>query len=374
MMKKLGFIVNPVAGIGGRVGLKGSDGAETLDKARRLGAVPESPRRAVEALRELEAIKNRFKLITCPHEMGEAEAVACGFEPLILGAIPKKMTTAEDTRRAAREMLDLKVDLLVFAGGDGTARDIYKAAGDQTPSLAIPTGVKIHSSVFATNPRNAGILARRYLVEGNSAIRLIDGEVMDVDEMAYREGRIDVKLYGFLKIIAAHEMIQDTKVATPPEQKTGLEAVAVDILEIMEDDVLYIVGPGTTTKAILDRMGIKSTLLGVDAVLNRKRVGSDLNETELLSLMQDKKTKIIVSVIGRQGYVLGRGNQQISPDIIRRVGKANIIVAATRDKLLGLGRKSLLVDTCDHEVDEMLRGYMPVFTGFGERVMLKLTS
>jgi predicted polyphosphate/ATP-dependent NAD kinase len=328
----------------------------------------------VEALRELKAIKNQFKLITCPHEMGGDEASALGFEPLILGAISKKITTAEDTRRAAREMLDLKVDLLVFAGGDGTARDIYTAVGDQIPSLGIPAGVKIHSSVFATNPKNAGILTRRYLAEGNSAIRLIDGEVMDVDEMAYREGRIDVKLYGFLKIVSTHEMIQDVKVATPPEQRTALEAIAVDILEIMQDDVLYIVGPGTTTKAILDRMEIKSTLLGVDAVLNRKLVGSDLNEAQLLSLIHDKKTKIIVSVIGRQGYVFGRGNQQISPDVIRWVGKVNIIVAATKEKLLGLGRKSLMVDTGDPEVDEILRGYVPVFTGFGERVMLKLTS
>ena len=103
-------------------------------------------------------------------------------------------------------------------------------------------------------------------------------------------------------------------------------------------------------------------------------LGQNLNEAELLILMQNKKTKIIVSVIGRQGYVFGRGNQQISPDIIRLVGKKNIIVAATREKLLGLGRKSLLADTGDIEVDEMLRGYIQVFTGFGERVILKLTS
>jgi predicted polyphosphate/ATP-dependent NAD kinase len=373
-VKRLGLIINPIAGIGGRVGLKGSDGQEIVDKAMRLGAVLESPRKAIIALKELRSIKERFELITYPHEMGEDEAKACGMIPKVIGSIKRGSTTAKNTHQAAKDMLNLKVDLLLFAGGDGTARDVCAAIKGEIPALGIPSGVKIHSSVYATNPTNAGIIARQYLSENASSLRLCEGEVMDINEEAFREGRLEAKLYGYLKVPYVGEMIQDAKGATIPGQESAMEALIRDVLGIIEDDVLYIIGPGSTTRFLMDKLGLKSTLLGIDAIYNRELVGSDLSEVELLELVRDKKTKIIVTVIGRQGYIFGRGNQQISPDVIRLVGKENIIVLATKEKLLGLGGKPLLVDTGDQRIDMMIQGYIQVITGYGERVVLRIAA
>jgi len=373
-MKRLGFIVNPLAGIGGRVGLKGSDGQEIVDKALRLGAVAESPRKAVETLKELLTIRDQFELITYPYDMGENEAKACGLDPKVIGTIKKGRTTAKDTRQAAKDMLDLKVDLLLFAGGDGTARDVFIAIGNGIPAIGIPAGVKIHSSVFATNPRNAGIIASSYLVGDVSSVRLCEGEVMDISEQAFREDRLEARLYGYLKVPCVRELLQDVKGMTHPEEGMAQDALARDVLDIMEDDVLYIIGPGSTTRWVMDRLGLRNTLLGVDAIYNRELVGSDLSEADLLKLMRGRKTKIIVTVIGRQGFLFGRGNQQISPEIIRRVGKENIIVLATKEKIVGLGASRLLVDTGDPQVDQMLHGYIRVMTGFGERMILRVAS
>ncbi|RLI03408.1 ATP-NAD kinase, partial [Candidatus Bathyarchaeota archaeon] len=102
-MKRVGLIVNPYAGIGGRVGLKGSDGEEIRKKALELGAVPMSPQRTVEALKELKGLD--FKLYTYPKEMGENEAREAGLEPIVIGELVND-TTAEDTKHAAELMLE----------------------------------------------------------------------------------------------------------------------------------------------------------------------------------------------------------------------------------------------------------------------------
>jgi len=374
MKKKLGLIVNPIAGMGGRVGLKGSDGQEIVKRARELGAKPESPRRAVDALRNITRIKDNVELITCPYEMGEDEAKECGFNPTVIGSITRGRTTSHDTENAAKEMLRLKVDLLLFAGGDGTARDIYNVIGDKIPALGIPAGVKIHSAVYATSPRNAGDLAARYLEGESPDIRLREAEVMDIDEQAFRENRLTARLYGYLKVPYERGMIQDAKAGSMLGEEASMDAIAYDIVNNMPDDYLYIIGPGTTTRAIMGKLGLQNTLLGVDAVYKGELVGSDLNESQLLKMIAGKKVKIVVSVIGRQGYVFGRGNQQISAKVIKKVGKENIIVIATKNKILSLKGSPLLVDTDDGEVNEMLTGYIQVVSGLGERFVLKVVS
>jgi predicted polyphosphate/ATP-dependent NAD kinase len=374
--RKLGLIVNPVAGIGGRVGLKGSDGAEIQRKALALGAVPHASDRAVEALERLGAVEN-LEIVTYPGEMGENAARACGLQPTVIGTIEPGQTTAEDTVRAARQMGRLGVDLLLFAGGDGTARDIYEAVGLDLPVLGIPAGVKIHSAVYATSPRGAGDLAALYLQGRTDSLR--EAEVMDIDEDAFRQGSLAARLYGYLKIPFRTSLVQSQKVPSTGEG-AALAAIAEDVVDKMEEGVLYIVGPGTTTRAIAEELGVPKTLLGVDIVIleegrRARLLAADANEAQLLALLDEggeRRAKIVVTPIGGQGYLFGRGNQQISPRVIEWVGRENIVVVSTPDKLYALGSQPLLVDTGDRAVDEMLSGYMMVVTGYNERAVRKV--
>jgi predicted polyphosphate/ATP-dependent NAD kinase len=372
--KKLGLVVNPIAGMGGKVGLKGSDGQEILNKARELGAKPESPRRAIETLKKITCVKDNIELITYPYEMGEDETRECGFNPVVIGSIKRGNTTSQDTENAAREMLRLKVDLILFVGGDGTARNIYNAIGGSIPALGVPAGVKMHSAVYATSPQNAGNLVVIYLKEKPSAIRLREAEVMDIDEQAFRENRLSAKLYGYLKVPYERSLVQSPKVGSASGEEAAVDAIVSFVISNMQYDYLYIIGSGTTTKAIMKKLGLKYTLLGIDAVYQKKLVGLDLNEEQLLKLIEGKKAKIVVTVIGGQGYIFGRGNQQISAKVIKKVGKENIIVIATTNKILTLQGNPLLVDTGDDEVNKMLTGYTKVITGLNEIVVLKVVS
>jgi predicted polyphosphate/ATP-dependent NAD kinase len=365
--RMLGFIVNPVAGLGGRVGLKGSDGLIIQQRARELGAVPEVFDRAAEALRVLKTSAGELdKLVTCPGEMGENVAVGCGFLPVIIGDISKGMTTAENTREAAQEMLALGVDLILFAGGDGTARDIYKAVGDSVPVIGIPAGVKIHSAVFGINPSSTGKLAAQYLFDEIHTIR--NGEVLDIDEDAYREGTVSPCLYGYLRIPYQRRLVQARKSPNPVSEKATLQAIALDVIDHM-DDSYYIIGPGTTTQPIFKRLGLKKTLIGVDVIRKRKLVITDANEKSLLELLEKHAAKVVVTPIGGQGFILGRGNQQISPKVLGKIGLDNIIVVSGMEKILSLGGRPLLVDTGDPEIDQAMSQHIKVITGYGESII-----
>ena len=371
MKKKAGLIVNPIAGMGGRVGLKGTDGLETLKKAIDLGANPWAESRAKEALRQLVRLKNKIELITYPKKMGEYVAVSCGFSPKVIKALQGSMTTAEDTKKAARKMRDLGVDLLLFAGGDGTARDIYDAIDEDLTVLGIPAGVKAYSAVYAATPARAGELAVLYL-EGKIR-EVIEAEIMDINEEKVREGKLSVKLYGYLRIPFQREYVPGAKSPTPASEKYNQEEIAAEAVENMSDEYCYIIGPGTTTKAIMKRLNLHHSLLGVDLIHKEKLVGKDLNETELLEKIKGKKTKIIVTSIGGQGYVFGRGNQQISPKVIREVRKENIIIVATERKVESLHGRPLLLDTGDKELDKQLSGYYKVIAGYRKTIIYKLT-
>lgn len=372
MKKKLGLIVNPIAGIGGRVGLKGSDGPIILQKAIELNAKSESPERAIEALKRLVDIKEEIELITYPYQMGEEEARIAGFCPRVIGQIKRNETTANDTQKAALAMLDLKVDLILFSGGDGTARDIYQAIHKSLPVLGIPSGVKIHSAVYATSPKNAGNLAYLYLKENTKKIQISEAEVMDIDEKAFRNNRLSARLYGYLKVPYEKNLLQGGKSGSSPTEDSEVEAIASEVINLMQKDYLYIIGSGTTIQPIMKKLGLTNTLLGVDVIYNFKLIGSDLNENEILTLMKGKKTKIIVTIIGGQGYIFGRGNQQISSNVIKKIGKENILVLGTENKIISLGNKPLLVDTGEEKVNQMLSGYIKVITGINERMLVKI--
>jgi predicted polyphosphate/ATP-dependent NAD kinase len=373
--RMLGLIVNPVAGVGGTVGLKGSDGVEIQKRAFELGAVPQSLSRAVQALERVVSVAG-LEVITYPGEMGEDAARACGCDPTVIGSTRRGATTPEDTRNGARDMLRLGVGLLLFAGGDGTARDVYTAVGKRLPVLGIPAGVKIHSAVFATNPMNAGELAGLYLQGRVSSLR--EAEVMDIDEQAFRQGIVSARLYGYLRVPFQRRLVQGLKTPTSPGEQAARQAIAHDVVDRMEAGWLYIVGPGTTTRAIASRLGLEKTLIGVDVVLDGELIAADVNESRLLEVLQGRSARIIVTPIGGQGYIFGRGNQQISPQVIGRVSahgddpKENVIVVSTPGKIHSLAGRPLWVDTGDRDLDLKLSGYVQVVTGYHERIVYKV--
>lgn len=302
--------------------------------------------------------------------MGEEETQAAGFTPIVVASTPHK-TTPEHTKMAARILVEKRVDLLLFAGGDGTARDILDAIDSKIPVLGIPAGVKMHSSVFATNPSNAARIAIGYL-SGDLSVE--KGEVMDVDEKEFKAGRLSAKLYGYMTVPYEPTFIQSVKTATVHTETEDEEqlAIAKYVKEEMKENELYILGPGTTVKAIADTLGIEKTLLGVDVVRSGHLVAQDVDEQKLLELVQGQRANIIVTPIGGQAYVFGRGNQQISHKVIEQVGKDNIIIVATRNKLQKLSPKRLLVDTGDKGLDQQLRGYIRVITDYHEETVMKV--
>jgi len=368
---KVGFVVNPIAGIGGRVGLKGSDG-EALDRALKLGAKPVAPARAVETLGMLKKLAQSIKLYTYPKQMGEYEASEAGFKPIVVGRLKGEKTTAEDTKRAIIEFSHIPVDLIVFVGGDGTARDVYEAVKDngvEIPILGVPSGVKMHSAVFAVNPEAAARIIARFAYEG---LPVKMAEVMDVDEEDFREGRVSAKLYGYLPTPYEPNLIQPAKETTilVDEERLNQIEVARYVAEHLEPDTIYIIGPGSTTQALGEVLGVKKTQLGVDLLLNGKIIAHDVNEQQILEAIKGRKAKIIVTPIGGQGFIFGRGNQQISPEVIRRVGLDNIIIIATRRKIEHT--PTLRVDTGDPKLDEQLRKRVGVIVGYREEAILNI--
>jgi len=368
----MGFIVNPVAGMGGRVGLKGTDGI--IEKAIQLGAKPVASIRAIEFLEKLKELHSEepVDIITCSTPMGEAETKAATLPAKILEIPLKPKTTAQDTKTAVNHMIALKVNLIVFVGGDGTARDILDAMHNiqGPPVLGVPSGVKMYSGIFAVNPSEAAEVVKAF---GGETAQITDFEIMDADERSIRsEDRIAVSLYGYLKGPFVSLRLAASKQISPEtlDEHENQKAVARFIVEEMDPNGTYLLGPGTTVKCIADLLGVEKTVLGVDIYRNNS-VTKDVNEERILKEIEDfKNVWIVVSPIGRQGMLLGRGNQQISPKIIKKVGKERIIAVATRSKIQGIESNVLRVDTGDREVDAALRGYLRVATDYREwRVM-----
>jgi predicted polyphosphate/ATP-dependent NAD kinase len=303
--------------------------------------------------------------------MGEDVARECGYEPCVVGTIEHGATTGADTRRAALELRDAGAELLVFAGGDGTARDVCAVADASLPAIGIPAGVKIHSSVFAVNPRRAADVVRAFL-DGHA--RLEPMEVMDLDEDLFRQGVVSARLYGYLAVPYVRDLVQGAKASSAPDTSTS-RGIAFGVLDLMDEepDTLFVLGPGSTVKAVGDELGIEKTLLGVDVVEGHGLVAKDVGEDELLRLIAGRRTKIVVTVIGGQGSLFGRGNQQLSPRVIRAVGREHIVVIATLEKLHAL-RGPLVVDTGDPECDRYLAGHIRVITGERERVVWRVTA
>ena len=366
-MRLLGFIVNPVAGMGGSVGLKGTDG-DLYKKAIEMGATPIAPKRVEDFLINIKNIEN-ILLIVAPGKMGEDYIKNKGFKFKVIGEIDE-ITTAEDTKRITKLMLEEKIDLLVFCGGDGTARDIFDSIDLNIPVVAIPSGVKMFSSAFAINPKAAAQIVDMFIEETTD---MQEREILDIDEDAYRNNRLDSKLYGYLLVPKVQNLTQSSKEGSKigrTEEENKLE-IAQQIIETMEEDTLYLLGPGTTVKSIAVQLKLNKSILGVDAVFNKNLIGEDLNESNILSLLDTyPKVKIIVTPIGGQGFVFGRGNKQFTPEILKRIGKKNIIIISTEEKIKSL--KRLLIDTGDIETDELLKGFAKVVIGYKEEIIVEI--
>ncbi|MDO9507811.1 MAG: ATP-NAD kinase family protein [Thermovirgaceae bacterium] len=370
-IKRLGLIVNPVAGMGGSVGLKGTDGKDILQEAIALGASPRAPLRAAEALEELSLRKDGIEIFVFSGDMGASESASAGFRTVLLGAGSEgRLTSADDTVMAARLMEEAGVELILFAGGDGTARDMVMAVGTRVPVVGIPAGVKIHSPVFARNPAGAGKLADLFLF--GSPMGLEELEVMDIDEEAFRGGIVRTSLYGYLRVPFERRHLQGGKSGGGKSEAVELDGVVREAASRMTPGVLYLVGPGSTTAALMRRLGCEHTLLGVDAIRDGRTTGKDLSEKEILKIVEPGNTRLIVTVIGGQGFILGRGNQQISPEVVRLAGKENIMIISTPSKLRSLIGKSLFVDTGDTLLDMELCGYIRVITGLGEETIFRV--
>jgi predicted polyphosphate/ATP-dependent NAD kinase len=240
-----------------------------------------------------------------------------------------------------------------------------------TPVVGVPAGVKMYSAIFAVNPRDAAEAVASF-IENRADIG--DFEIMDADENSIRNDVFDVRLYGRLKGLSVPALIQGSKEVSPTtiREAESQSAIARYVVEELPKNATLILGPGTTVSRLALELGVKKTVLGVDLFLDGK-VLLDVNEKTILENVRDwDKTWIILSPIGHQGILLGRGNQQISPYVVKRVGKRHIIVVATINKLQGLGTSKLRVDTGDAETESMLKGETLVVTGYKEGVSMPI--
>lgn len=373
---RLGLVINPLAGIGGRVALKGSDGESIQQLAMQRGAVPLAQQRVEQALQKIIEYKDQLHIYTASNDMGENLSENLGFTTTVVNQTPGLHTTAEDTEATVQECINQGIDLLLFAGGDGTARNIYHAlhkieSHKIPPVIGVPAGCKIHSSVYAVTPAHAGELLG--LIIKGRALSLAEASVMDIDEDEFRHDRVKARLHGHLNVPAENQFMQSMKEGGLAHEELALQEIAAFMAETMEDDTLYLIGSGTTPKAVLDEMQLPATLLGIDAVKNHQLVANDVNEKQILQLIEKyKKVRLIITIIGGQGHVFGRGNQQFSPEVIKLLGMKNIDIIATAEKIHSLNSRPMRVDTGDEELNQSLFGMVPVITGYDEKTLYRI--
>lgn len=368
---KIGLIVNPVAGLGGAVGLKGTDGPDTVAEALRRGAVARSGERTRRAMKRLADRVPGTAVVTVPGALG-ADWVSGLDLTVDVRATGTASGTARDTREAVAAMADC--DLVVFAGGDGTARDVAALLRDGASLLGIPCGVKMHSGVFAVSPDAAGALLADIAADPDRVAWDTAAEVMDIDEEALRAGRLAPRLYGHARTPLARGRIQASKGGPRKDWAAELRGAASEIARAMEPSTLYIVGPGTSAGAVVQALGLTPTVLGTDAVRDGALAVQDARASELEQLAGDGPVRIVLGVTGQQGFLLGRGNQQIGPALIRRCGREGLIVLATENKLAALAQPKLWVDTGDPDLDHELCGFLRVRTGRGREMMMRIAT
>lgn len=361
----IGLIINPLAGLGGAAALKGSDGVAAEALAR--GAEPRAAERTRIALECLRPVAGRLQFLSFPGAMGADLLGELGYAHRVLGDLGEGTTSAADTQRAVQALQDAGCALILFAGGDGTARDICAAVREDQPVLGIPAGVKIHSGVYAISPRAAGELARR-LVEGG-LVRLASGEVRDLDEAALRDGKLSARWYGELTVPVEGSFMQHVKQAGMESEELVLVDLADWLQESWEPGVRYVFGPGSTLHGLAQNLGLQTSLLGVDVIENGVVLARDVTEAQLYELVAEHPARLLVTAIGGQGHIIGRGNQQISPRVLRAIGLEHLRVIATKRKLGTLEGRPLLVDSGEPALDEAFPDAVRVWAGYKEELL-----
>ncbi|QPG06675.1 NAD(+)/NADH kinase [Salinimonas marina] len=366
---RLGVLVNPFAGIGGALALKGSDGAEIREKALSMGAAQEAPRKMTKALRQLEDQTANLKLFTAAGAMGEDSCHAAGLSCEVVYHPDAEQTEAHHSEEAATALSQQDLDLLLFAGGDGTARNLYRCLNNAVVVLGVPAGCKIHSGVYAVTPSAAGKVTA--MMVAGELVSEFDAEVRDIDEEAFREGKVLARHFGEMRVPRQLEYIQAVKMGGKEHEELVEDDIAEYLAQMITEDPdsYYVMGSGSTVASIMAQLDVPNTLLGVDVIKNGELVASDVTASTLVELTGDSPTKLVVTVIGGQGHVFGRGNQQLSPSFLKTLGKHNILIVATKQKLQALDGKPLRLDTGDETLDAALAGSLTVITGYEDKVI-----
>lgn len=368
----IGLVANPFAGVGGPAALKGSDGAEAVEEAKRRGSESRVRERVTLVLEAIRVQADRFSLVTVSGDMGAGICDALGLPCDIVADMPTGQTSADDTRAAVKALQAHGVDLILFAGGDGTARDVFDVIEPDQPVLGIPCGVKMHSGVFANNPAAAGRILRDMIA--GRLVTVMQGEVRDIDEASFRENIVRTQYYGEMWVPEELRYLQQVKSGGKEIEELVVQEIAAEIVENMEEGVTYFVGSGSTPAGVSESLGLDNTLLGVDVVRDGELLAADANEQDLFAYASAGECRIIVTAIGGQGHIFGRGNQQFSARVIEAVGLDNIIIIATKTKLEALDGKPLLVDTGSAALDERLAGQRRVITGYEDAVLYPVAA
>lgn len=387
-MKNIGFFINPISGMGGKVGLKGTDSSVILQEAIKRGAHPIADKRAKRFLKKLSGFPEykNIKFIIPKGIMGEdifsslTHSTPTPFKRVISDILIPSKTSSQDTYSVSKRLKKLKVDLLIFVGGDGTARDVLAAVGSDFPILGVPSGVKMHSGVFAQGIEKAVHILRKFV---NEEVQLIKSEIVDLDEDAFRHNRLSTKIFGVALVPQIPALMQPSKLFSfhDSSEEANINGIIRTYKELIDNDTLYLLGSGSTIKEIAqvfnEKIHSQKSLLGIDAVLKQTILGKDLMESEIINLINTTKAKsirIVVTIIGIQGFIFGRGNQQLSSEVIKLVGIENIDVIATRSKIENIPEKKLFVDTGDPNLDQELSGYIKVLVDYNTYTMVRVEA
>ncbi|WP_320824075.1 ATP-NAD kinase family protein [Reinekea sp.] len=373
---KIGFLINPWAGIGGTVALKGSDGEHIRSEALARGAQPRAHIKAqtmVQAFLAERLGDSPIAWYSAAGAMG-ADVLADLKVPnvTVIPIVPPLQTEAADSQAALAWMLNQQLDVLVFAGGDGTARDVFAVLGDRVPVIGIPAGVKIHSAVFAVTAHAAGEVLAGLVAGRLTEVR--HEEVRDIDEAAFRNHQVRSTYFGDMLIPVAGEFMQQVKVGGIESDELVLSDIADWLEKQLDPERLYLIGSGKTTATLMDHLDIPNSLLGIDAIKAGRLIQGDCTEADLLALLADQDATAIVSIIGGQGHILGRGNPQFSPTVLARLGKENLWVVGSKGKLRSLDGRPLLIDSGEPALDRQWAGLVTVITGYDDRVIYPLVA
>ena len=394
---RIGLVVNPDAGLGGRLGFKGSDGRAA--EARAAGAEDRAGPRMAQALDALQTLLqgslNRtgacVTLVGWEGRMGGSWVNSGGshlvFEPI--GTTPEA-TSDEDTLSLVRNLIDAKVEAIVYAGGDGTTRDIVKALEEigaeaqEIPLVGVPGGVKMHSGCFATTPKAAAEVVLAFIL---GDLRCAITEVMDLDEDVYQQGVWKVRMYGEAWTPSSPRFMQGAKEQVERSSEVDtIEGLANHVQTLLDDqpELMVVWGSGGTLRRIGQHVDIELTLLGIDVQgpeeNGARALHGDLNEQQLIEVLSKhvdedgtpRPRLLLLSPMGGQGFLIGRGNLQLSPDVLRIIGNDNILGVATPAKLIGLS--AVRIDTGDSALDEefQIKRFIKILQGFRTTRLIRI--